>query len=162
MAENDIMTKIPAIVVIIGAIVAIVAFFLAWLTISGTSFNGMDLMNNKESIKDLLNNSWQLMIPLICLILAIIVAIAAIISMFIEIPKMYLNIGYIIFGLVILILAVVFFTAQCESDFINGTFKFADNASAGVWVALVGGVIIALSGVLDIAGIYDKIAAPKQ
>lgn len=162
MAENDIMTKLPAILAIIGAIVVIVAFFVAWLSGNGLSYNGMDLMNNKDGLKDLLNGAWQLWIPLISLILAIIVVIAAIVTFFVEIPKMYLNIGYIVLGLVILVLAIVFFTTQVDIATIpelgwKKTAVFSEVAGIGIWISLVGGVIIALVGVLDIAGVFDKL-----
>lgn len=159
MENNDIMAKIPAIVVIIGAILTIVAFFVVWTSAGSVDYNGMDLMNDKNNFATFWGKPWQFYIPLICLILGIIAAIAALVSFFVEIPKMYLNIGLIIFGLVILVLAIVFFTGSFTADVGSGssTFKISDHAGVGIWLALAGGVVIALVGALDIAGIFDKL-----
>lgn len=149
MDKNELKKAQPVILVSVGVLVCVIGYFLVWLKSGGVDFSGLDLATNKNGISGQLNNAWQIWIPLICLILAAISAIFAVIVSCVEVPRMYRGIVWAILGIIILVLVIVW-----ETTSINGVDFGKD--SWGSYLAIFTGVVIALTGIFEMTNLFEK------
>ena len=92
-------------IVLIAGLIALVAVFLAWFSAYGHSVSGWDFFG----YRDIPGVSWKVYIPLFVLILAVVVVLFSLLSLFgTEIFGEMSKIVYIILGALILVLAIIF------------------------------------------------------
>lgn len=156
---------------LIGSILMIVGVFLTWATMQlsilgfgvEASFSGLDVFNGTGSVT-LLGQTEVLddvefeyaYAPIVCLVAGIIALITTIVPIvYNKNPTVNRVLGAVslILAIVAIILAVMF-TTQMDSASVEDFVAASLSAGAGVWVSIVGGVILAIGGIVDIAKKY--------
>ncbi len=148
--------SLPAIIVIVGSILAIVALFLDWITISSEtmgvvtildSLTGMELLSNTEYVSD----DFQKYLPLVIAIMGAIALIISIVSAFKPLGKVG-SLVTLIIGVVMIALAIVtILWMNDSSDILIAVLKSVP--AIGAYLAIVGAVLIALP---PIAALLEK------
>lgn len=147
---NDIKVgpfSIGTVIALVGAILGIIAVFLAWFdysetTILGTfkhTITGMGFLS-ESNIAD----GFYKYCPLIAFILAIVVAVLNILPLLkVNIDAKIINIGSIVLGLVMIVLVVIWGTAKIISGLDTTGFSYT---GIGAWLMIAGGVLAAAGG----------------
>ncbi len=151
---NDIKVgpfSLGTVIALVGALLGIIAVFLAWFdysetTIIGTfkySITGMGFLS-EEGIAD----GFYKYCPLIAFILAIAVAVLNVLPVLnVKIEGKVVNIASIVLGVVMIVLIVVWGTAKIISGLDMTGF---DHTGIGAWLMIAGGVLAAAGGAANI------------
>jgi hypothetical protein len=137
--------SIAQVLILIGAIIGIISVFLTWWSfdwiIQTTSYSGWDFAFNGN----INTGDFQKYCPLIAWIFAIIAIIAAALPMIAadKIQPKVAGIITLICGLLMIIFSVVWGTWA-----VGGGDNMFKNAQYGVWLMIVGGVVILIGGIL--------------
>lgn len=147
---NDIKVgpfSIGTVIALVGAILGIIAVFLAWFdysetTILGTfkhTITGMGFLS-EDGIAD----GFYKYCPLIAFILAIVAAVLNVLPVLnVKIEGKVVNIASIVLGVVMIVLVVVWGTAKLVSGLNMTGF---DHTGIGAWLMIAGGVLAAAGG----------------
>jgi len=138
------------VVAVIGALVVVVSFFLGYISFSALGFtkvqSGMEIMSNDDL------TGWKYL-PLMCLILAVV-------SLLVSVARRG-NVArgaLIAPGLVIVIMSVVFLMMVENGSIVNEQGLLSDafmeflRVEPGLYVTIIGGIILAMEGLLPAKG----------
>jgi len=131
---------------VIGALIVIVSFFLAYINFSALGYtevqSGLDIISNEHL------TSWKYL-PIISVVLAVIALLVAVIRK---------NTGargvLVATGLLIIILSVAFFFVVDSGSMLDIHSKLAEilkgfmRADYGVYVTIIGGIVLVIAGFL--------------
>lgn len=139
---------------IVGAILVIVSFFLAWgqsdtVIIGVENYTGMDFFDKKVLFAD--GDAWQNMIPLMALVLAIIALIISVVPgeyLGGEKTEKILGIVSIAAAVVLLVLSVMFMS--WFGDYLVDTTVLTIKYGIGMYLCLVGSILVFVVGILPL------------
>lgn len=150
MDSKDIMKYLPQILLAIGAIIGIAAFFVNWYGFKDFTLTGQKLMDYKDQI------GWQVYVPLIILILGIVALIVgALPHCGVELDPKILNGIIAVIGIVMIILFICYFTKDVEE------VNLGKQLQIGGWLGLIAGLIPVIVGALGFFNVFDNFNAPK-
>ena len=148
-------SNVLGIVALIGAILMVVGVFLAWVNVEvailgSTNYSGWQVYTD-DTFKDADYNY----APLVTLIAGIVAIITAIVPIVLKTANIGRILGAVslILGIVSLIL-IFMFNGTMDSITLYGYTLASTSAGMGLWIALVGSVLLVLGGILDIAKKY--------
>ena len=141
---------------IMGAVLVIISFFLTWgtqtITFLGEEFNytGMDFFN-KEMWMEGTNNydSWQNLIPLIALVLAVVALIISIVpgeSLGGEKTEKMIGVVAIVISIVLLVMTVLFMTWFGGIEM----FLMENSLGIGAYLCLIGSILVFVVGIMPL------------
>ncbi len=137
---------------ILGAVLVVISFFLAWGTgtvplFGETQYTGMDFFDKGVPFTD--NDAWQNTIPMAALILAIVALVISIV------PGEYLGgaktekiIGLISILIAIVMLVIIALFMVWFSDYTGETMGFSVKFGVGAYLGLIGSILVFIVGVL--------------
>ncbi len=149
---------------LIGTILMIVCVFLSWVDIevgvlgytNTTSFSGWDVFSNADLNADY---AYAPVVTLVAGILALITTIIPILPNLFKSDKVNKLLGALSLILAIVaVILIVLFTGQMDSIGYEGVLSAGASAGIGLWLSLVGAVILAVGGILAVVMKY----APKN
>ena len=142
--------QIMSLLVIVGALIAVVGIFLSWFEWSvtvpligteTTKYTGWELITDGD-----LDFDGKIYVT-IAFVLALIVLIGALINLVGVLPDQivrYSSLLLLILGLLTAVMAIVFFATEINKDVLVGSY----GAGIGLWLAVVGGILIAIPSIL--------------
>jgi len=133
--------SILGIIVLVGAILAIVALALTWMSGGGISATGFDFIDliMKYSISE-----FEIYVPLICLILAIVALVMALLEFLGMGNMMITRIPVMVIGLLIVVLCIF----MARDDFAVVTIGF--------YLEVIAGIVIFIAPLLSILKILPE------
>jgi len=154
--QDKLSKTLPVIVSIVCATLALIAFFVAWVSLNGHE-TGMEFIDHAQKWVDAGASGLVPFVPITTLIISIVCVILAFLDLCeLKFSEKEYGGAQILGGAIIILFTIVFI--MTEVTFGNECFKFTDSLSAGVWLSLIAGIILALSGIFEATGIYRKIA----
>lgn len=144
MENKNLVKFLPQILIAIGAVIGIIAFFVDWYATGNFSITGQKMI-------DYNSGGWQMFIPLIILILGIVTLIVSALPHFVDLSTKAANIMVIVLGIIMITLFIVLFI----KDFEGG--KFGDHAAIGTWLGLAAGFVPVVVGVIGYFDVFDKL-----
>ena len=151
----EIKIKIASLLALVGAFIALIALFMPWMTFKGPggSFGatGWDLITDSAGAA-------ATTFALIALVLAIIVLLLAIISILnVKIAdKKTIGILMCVLGLVIVIMTYLAVWDQEMALENLGYTSVTLSYGAGMFISMIGGVLVMVAGILDATGIIKE------
>ncbi|MBQ8179723.1 MAG: hypothetical protein IJ026_04690 [Candidatus Methanomethylophilaceae archaeon] len=159
MADVKAVANVMGIVGIIGAILMIVGVFLSWIDIetvilgnsSVDSYSGWAISDWEYA--DELEYSYA---PILALACGVIALITTVLPMFVKDEKIGMILGIVSLLLAIVAVVIMFLFKGDMTDAVDAGFLGSVTVSVGIgfWLAMVGAIITALGGILDI--VKDK------
>lgn len=147
--------NILGILALIGAILMIVGVFVTWVSFEASAiglskvvdYTGWDIYSDSDAE--------YFYAPLVTLIAGIVAFFTAILPIILKNPTVNRMFGVIslILGIVTLVLTILFY-GEMDSINIGELASFSTNAGMGLWISLVGAVLLVLGAIVDIAGKY--------
>ena len=133
-------------VAVLGALFMMIGVFLNWATIGGVDYTGWDLYSNVNSINGVVDNTFA---PLAVLIIGILGFLVCLVPIFKH------NTGKMI-GALALILSIIGIAVTAMLYMSIGDISvITHSVGSGLWVALVGEIILLLGSFVDIFKVHD-------
>jgi len=129
------------IIVLVGAILAIVAMALAWSSGAGWSISGFDAIEFAMKTSGV---PWDAYIPLICLILAIVALVMALLEFLGMGNMMFTRIPVMVIGILIVVLCIY----SARDDF--------SYAGIGFYLVVISGIVLLVAPLLSILKILPE------
>ena len=148
--------NILGIVALLGALLMIVGVFVAWVTVDITALNhtisSTDYTGWSVYSDEIFADAEYNYAPLVALIAGIVAFFTAVLPIVLKKPAVNRALGIVslILGIVALVLMVLFH-GQMDSI---GLANFSISAGTGLWISLVGSVLLVIGAIIDIAGKY--------
>ena len=133
-------------VAVLGTLFMIVGVFLNWATIGGVDYSGWDLYSDVNGITGIVNNTYA---PLVVLIMGILGLIIALVPIFKQKTGKIMGALALILSFVAIIVTVLCYMGIGDVELIS------HSVGSGLWVALVGGIIMLLGSIVDIVKIHE-------
>ena len=133
-------------VAVLGALFMIVGVFLNWATIGGVDYSGWDLYGDVNSISGVVDNTFAPLAVLIIGILGLLVCL---------VPIVKHNTGKMIGALALLLSIVGIAVTVLLYMSIGDVSVISHSVGSGLWVALVGEIILLLGSFVDILKVHD-------
>ena len=140
--------SIGTLLILLGALIGIIAIFLTWfdfsvdifITTLSKTYTGMEF-----ATEDLKTDDFQRLCPLIAWIVAILIAVLNVLPMVgVKIDSKIRNTASLIFGILVIILVVVWGTWELFSG-----YKMFDYAEAGAWMMIASGALAVIGSGLN-------------
>ncbi|NLL95476.1 MAG: hypothetical protein GX224_06990 [Thermoplasmatales archaeon] len=138
--------QIMSLLVLVGALIAVVGIFLNWVEITvgplTETITGWKIMTDGDVDVD------SKFYVILAFVFALIVLIGALINLVGMLPEQitaYTSFLLLIFGILILGMALGFWAAEINGE---GGALVKVSAGAGLWLTLVGGILVAIPGIL--------------
>jgi len=146
---------IPAVATFVCAVLILIALFLVWFNDGDLTQTGKEFWDNADDWTKIGASDMVPCIPVVSLGFAVVAAIFAAITLTkVNLPEKVSGIAYIVIGVLILFLSVMYMS---ESVDVGGEcVKFVNNLDVGLWFNLVAGVLLGVNGILQLAGYYGK------
>lgn len=154
---SDVSKKINLLGLIgfIGTIILIVGVFLNWVTLDyniiltkgSESLTGWDIYGNAD-YKDLFEYSYAPLVALVCGVISLITTLLPIVYQNEKVNKL-LGIVTLILAVVAIVISTLFYTNVTDSISYLG-MSASTSVGLGFWLCLVGAIITAVGGILDI------------
>lgn len=151
--------NILGIVALLGALLMIVGVFVAWVTVDITALNhtisSTDYTGWSVYSDEIFADAEYNYAPLVALIAGIVAFFTAVLPIVLKKPAVNRALGIVslILGIVALVLMVLFH-GQMDSIDLIGLANFSISAGTGLWISLVGSVLLVIGAIIDIAGKY--------
>ena len=150
--------NILGILALIGAILMIVGVFVSWVSFEASTLLGStayDYTGWQVYSDDMFSDAEYNYAPLVTLVAGIVAFFTAVLPIVLKKPAVNRMLGVVslILGIVALVLMVLFY-GQMDSISFGSLASLSANAGMGLWISLVGAVLLVLGAIVDIAGKY--------
>ena len=141
----DVKSNLFGILAIVGGLLMIVGVFMDWVVFD-FGFLGTETVSGMEVLDELESDEVSMYAPMIALVIGVVSLLVGGVSLLgkADDMKRIMSIATIILAIIFVIFAFMFNGELSGDDF--GIVK----AGAGLWIALVGGIVSAVGGVLGI------------
>ena len=141
----DVKSNLFGILAIVGGLLMIVGVFMDWVVFD-LGFLGTETVSGMEVLDELESDEVSMYAPMIALVIGVVSLLVGGVSLLgkADDMKRIMSIATIILAIVVVIFAFMFNGELSDDDF--GIVE----AGAGLWIALVGGIVSAVGGVLGI------------
>ncbi len=147
--------NILGILALIGAILMIVGVFVSWVSLDIIILGSEDYSGWQVYSDEMFSDAEYNYAPLITLVAGIVAFFTAVLPIVLKKPAVNRALGVVslILGIVALVLMVLFY-GQMDSIEIGGYTLASASAGTGLWISLVGAILLVLGAIVDIAGKY--------
>ena len=147
--------NILGILALIGAILMIVGVFISWVSLDIIILGSEDYSGWQVYSDEMFSDAEYNYAPLITLVAGIVAFFTAVLPIVLKKPAVNRALGVVslILGIVALVLMVLFY-GQMDSIEIGGYTLASASAGTGLWISLVGAILLVLGAIVDIAGKY--------
>lgn len=150
--------NILGILALIGAILMIVGVFVTWVSFEASALGFskvVDYTGWNVYSDDMFSDTEYNYAPLVTLVAGVVAFFTAVLPIILKKPTVNRMLGVIslILGVVALVLMVLFY-GQMDGIEIGEFASFSISAGMGLWISLVGAVLLVLGAIVDIAGKY--------
>ena len=160
MSETTSKVNLFGLIGFIGTIILIVGVFLGWITLEYGAFGSTESMSatgweifNDEDYKDVFEYSYAPIIALVCGVISLITTLLPIVYRNENVTRV-LGIVTLILAIVAIVISVMFYTNVTDSISITlpilGTLSASTSVGIGFWLCMVGAIITAIGGIVDI------------
>lgn len=141
----DVKSNLFGILAIVGGLLMIVGVFMDWVVFD-LGFLGTETVSGMEVLDELESDEVSMYAPMIALVIGVVSLLVGGVSLLgkADDMKRIMSIATIILAIIVVIFAFMFNGELSDDDF--GIVE----AGAGLWIALVGGIVSAVGGVLGI------------
>lgn len=141
----DVKSNLFGILAIVGGLLMIVGVFMDWVVFD-LGFLGTETVSGMEVLDELGSDEVSMYAPMIALVIGVVSLLMGGVSLLgkADDMKRIMSIATIILAIIVVIFAFMFNGELSGDDF--GIVE----AGAGLWIALVGGIVSAVGGVLGI------------
>lgn len=141
----DVKSNLFGILAIVGGLLMIVGVFMDWVVFD-LGFLGTETVSGMEVLDELGSDEVSMYAPMIALVIGVVSLLVGGVSLLgkADDMKRIMSIATIILAIIVVIFAFMFNGELSGDDF--GIVE----AGAGLWIALVGGIVSAVGGVLGI------------
>lgn len=141
----DVKSNLFGILAIVGGLLMIVGVFMDWVVFD-LDFLGTETVSGMEVLDELESDEVSMYAPMIALVIGVVSLLVGGVSLLgkADDMKRIMSIATIILAIVVVIFAFMFNGELSGDDF--GIVE----AGTGLWIALVGGIVSAVGGVLGI------------
>lgn len=145
MVMFDVKSNLFGILAIVGGLLMIVGVFMDWVVFD-LGFLGTETVSGMEVLDELGSDEVSMYAPMIALVIGVVSLLVGGVSLLgkADDMKRIMSIATIILAIIVVVFAFMF----------NGELSGDDygivEAGAGLWIALVGGIVSAVGGVLGI------------
>ena len=141
----DVKSNLFGILAIVGGLLMIVGVFMDWVVFD-LGFLGTETVSGMEVLDELGSDEVSMYAPMIALVIGVVSLLVGGVSLLgkADDMKRIMSIATIILAIVVVIFAFMFNGELSGDDF--GIVE----AGTGLWIALVGGIVSAVGGVLGI------------
>ena len=141
----DVKSNLFGILAIVGGLLMIVGVFMDWVVFD-LDFLGTETVSGMEVLDELGSDEVSMYAPMIALVIGVVSLLVGGVSLLgkADDMKRIMSIATIILAIVVVIFAFMFNGELSGDDF--GIVE----AGTGLWIALVGGIVSAVGGVLGI------------
>ncbi|MBR7152810.1 MAG: hypothetical protein IKD00_03575 [Candidatus Methanomethylophilaceae archaeon] len=141
----DVKSNLFGILAIVGGLLMIVGVFMDWVVFD-LGFLGTETVSGMEVLDELESDEVSMYAPMIALVIGVVSLLVGGVSLLgkADDMKRIMSIATIILAIVVVIFAFMFNGELSGDDF--GIVE----AGTGLWIALVGGIVSAVGGVLGI------------
>ena len=147
--------NILGILALIGAILMIVGVFISWVSLDIIILGSEDYSGWQVYSDEMFSDAEYNYAPLVTLVAGIVAFFTAVLPIVLKKPAVNRALGVVslILGIVALVLMVLFY-GQMDSIEIGGYTLASASAGTGLWISLVGAILLVLGAIVDIAGKY--------
>jgi len=147
--------NILGILALIGAILMIVGVFISWVSLDIIILGSEDYSGWQVYSDEMFSDAEYNYAPLVTLVAGIVAFFTAVLPIVLKKPAVNRALGVVslILGIVALVLMVLFY-GQMDSISFGSLASLSANAGMGLWISLVGAVLLVLGAIVDIAGKY--------
>ena len=141
----DVKSNLFGILAIVGGLLMIVGVFMDWVVFD-LDFLGTETVSGMEVLDELGSDEVSMYAPMIALVIGVVSLLMGGVSLLgkADDMKRIISIATIILAIIVVIFAFMF-----NGEFSDDDFGIVE-AGAGLWIALVGGIVSAVGGVLGI------------
>ena len=141
----DVKSNLFGILAIVGGLLMIVGVFMDWVVFD-LGLLGTETISGMEVLDELESDEVSMYAPMIALVIGVVSLLVGGVSLLgkADDMKRIMSIATIILAIIVVIFAFMFNGEVSDDDF--GIVE----AGAGLWIALVGGIVSAVGGVLGI------------
>lgn len=137
--------QIMFLLVLVGALIAIIAAFMQWIVIDlgffgKANISGWEIITGDKKA-DGVDSGYFVTISFVLAILVLVGALLNVVGMLPEQIGKYSSVLLLLFGIIIAVMAIAFFSSEISGKDLIG-------AGTGLWMSLVGGILIALPSIL--------------